>query len=113
MGAEAVAVGWTTVGDRGAAEELARALLEARMAACVQIDGPVRSFYPWKGELCSEEEIRVWVKTTPAQAARIGAFLENCHPYETPQWIWSAADGSSADYADWVRGAVEKDGQAG
>ncbi|MEM0926179.1 MAG: divalent cation tolerance protein CutA, partial [Planctomycetota bacterium] len=51
----------TTVSDREAARTLARELLGLRVAACIQIDEAVESFYEWKGEVCHETECRLWI----------------------------------------------------
>ncbi len=103
---ERLAVGWTTVEDAVSAEHLAHNLLESGLAACVQIDRPIKSLYRWKGGICVEEETRLWIKTTESCARRVGRYLEEHHPYETPQWVWSVLDGGSGDYAHWVRESV-------
>jgi len=109
---EAVAVGWTTFEDRKAAGDFARKLMESRMAACVQVDPPIESVYSWKGEVCVDKEIRMWIKTTAEKARALSRFLEREHPYETPQWVWTRADGVCPAYGDWVRESVKSDGDA-
>ncbi len=112
MEAEAVAVGWTTFEDRKSAEEFARKLIAGRLAACVQVDPPMRAVYSWKGEVCVDEEVRMWIKTTARKARALDGFLEKEHPYETPQWVWTRADGGLPAYGDWVRDSVKSDGDA-
>lgn len=112
MTAEDVAVGWTTFEDRKSAEEFARKLVADRLAACVQVDSPVRSVYSWEGEVCVEDEVRLWVKTTVSRAENLNEFFDREHPYETPQWIWTVADGASPAYAEWVRDSVANDADA-
>ncbi|MGE9291711.1 MAG: divalent-cation tolerance protein CutA [Puniceicoccales bacterium] len=106
-----IAVGWTTVASLTEAESLAKKILEERLAACVQVDAGVKSFYPWDGKLCAENEVRLWVKTTRSLAEEIALFLDEHHPYDTPQWVWIPADGSDA-YGQWIQGEVRSNGGA-
>ncbi|TFZ06423.1 divalent-cation tolerance protein CutA [Ramlibacter henchirensis] len=96
----------TTVANRNDAERLARALLEQRLAACVQLDEGVQSHYRWQGALCAETEVRLTIKTLPALVTRLQAFMGEQHPYEVPQLLWHIM-AASEGYADWVRGEVE------
>ncbi len=95
----------TTVGPGDAAAGLARAMVERRLAACVQIDPEITSFYRWKGELCEDREARLVVKTAPAREAALRAFLAEHHPYELPQFVAVTA-AASPEYARWVRAEV-------
>lgn len=95
----------TTVPTLADAQRLAGALVQERLAACVQIDAGVRSFYRWKGQLCDEPELRLVIKTLPEMAAALQAFMARHHPYELPQFL-AAPMRASAAYAQWVRGEV-------
>lgn len=95
----------TTVGSEADATALARAMVEQRLAACVQIDRDVTSLYRWKGDLCEDREARLVIKTTPAREAALRAFLAEHHPYELPQFVAMTA-AASAEYARWVRDEV-------
>jgi periplasmic divalent cation tolerance protein len=95
----------TTVGSRADGQRLARAIVEGRLAACVQLEGPVQSFYRWQGKFCEDEEFRLVIKTLPGCAAALQALFGEQHPYEVPQFVaWSAS--ASPAYADWARGEV-------
>lgn len=96
----------TTVASREDAERLARALLDRRLAACVQIDDGVQSHYRWKGENCADGEVRLTIKSLPARLAPIQAFMAEQHPYEVPQLLWQVM-GATPAYAEWVRAEVE------
>ena len=96
----------TTVATRADAERLARALVERRLAACVQIDEGVQSHYRWQGALCADAEVRLTVKSLPTLRPRLQAFFDEAHPYELPQLLWQAMDASPA-YAGWLRGEVD------
>ncbi|MBC2600663.1 divalent cation tolerance protein CutA [Puniceicoccus vermicola] len=111
MASSDVSIGWTTVSSVSDAEALAGRLLEENLAACVQMDPGVRSVFRWKGEICSEEEVRLWVKTTESGAHEVESFFKNAHPYETPQWVWVTATGAAGDYAKWVFAEVKLYGE--
>ena len=95
----------TTVASTQDAERLARALLDRRLAACVQLDAGVQSHYRWKGEVCADPEVRLTIKSLPARLAAIQAFMAEQHPYEVPQLLWQVM-GASPAYAGWVREQV-------
>jgi periplasmic divalent cation tolerance protein len=96
----------TTVASKEDAERLARALLDRRLAACVQLDHGVQSHYRWKGEACADLEVRLTIKSLPAKLAALQDFMAEQHPYEVPQLLWQAM-GASPAYAEWVRQEVE------
>lgn len=93
----------TTVATLDDARQLARALVEARVAACVQLDAIAASVYRWEGRLCEEGEVRLTIKTTPQRLPQLRAELLARHPYELPQFVVTPC-GASEAYAAWVRG---------
>jgi periplasmic divalent cation tolerance protein len=95
-------IGWTTVASRKHAETLAAGLIEARLAACVQIDGPVTAVYRWKGRIEYSDEFRIYVKFIDARFAAIEAWILAHHPYETPEWITVRAENVSEKYLSWM-----------
>lgn len=95
----------TTVANMADARELARALVERRLAACVQLDAIAASFYRWEGRLCEDAEVRLTIKTTPRLRAALEAAFEELHPYDVPQFV-AAAQSASQAYGDWVRAEV-------
>jgi periplasmic divalent cation tolerance protein len=90
--------------DRAAA--CARHLIERRLAACVQIEGPVTSIYRWQGVMETAEEFRCTCKTSVARAAACSAAILGMHEYATPELLVVAAQASPA-YAAWVQAEVE------
>src|SRR5215213_5539601 len=66
----------TTVGSRAAANALAHAILDQRLAACVQVEEGLTSVYRWRGQLCEEGEVRVVIKTLPRCVAALQALFE-------------------------------------
>jgi periplasmic divalent cation tolerance protein len=95
----------TTVGSVDAAQALAREILAARLAACVQCEQGLTSLYRWKGELCEEPEVRLVIKTLPSCQAALQALFATHHPYELPQFT-AVAMKASETYFEWVRGEV-------
>jgi periplasmic divalent cation tolerance protein len=96
-------VAWTTVGDRSAAENLAKTLVEKGLAACVQIDGPIRSHYVWLGKPETADEFRLNIKFIPANMAAVKKWVLENHPYEIPEWIVIRAEDVSEKYLSWAR----------
>jgi periplasmic divalent cation tolerance protein len=95
-------IGWTTVAERSHAEELARGLLEARLVACVQIEGPISSWYRWEGKVESAAEFRLMVKFIPARAGAVQHWVLQHHPYTTPEWVVVRAENVSEKYLSWA-----------
>jgi periplasmic divalent cation tolerance protein len=92
----------TTVGNDDDAEKLARALVESRVAACVNIIGPARSFYQWKGKLEDDRELVLLMKTRTDRFSDLEAVLHEVHPYEVPELIALPIDRGSAAYLAWI-----------
>ncbi|HZD32995.1 MAG TPA: divalent-cation tolerance protein CutA [Candidatus Angelobacter sp.] len=101
----------TTVGVQEKAEWLARTLVERRLAACVNIVGPIRSIYRWKGEVENEQEYLLLIKTAAERSAEVAAAFAELHPYELPERIELDPEGGSAEYLSWVVGEVGREGQ--
>jgi periplasmic divalent cation tolerance protein len=95
----------TTVGSVAAAQTLARSLLERRLAACVQLEPGLQSFYRWEGKACEDPEVRLTIKTAPDRADALQAFFAENHPYTLPQFLAVRMQASPA-YAEWVRGEL-------
>ena len=91
----------TTVDSRDIAESIANAAIQDRLTACVQIEGPITSFYTWQGKIEQATEVRMLFKTTTSQLVPLLDRIKKLHPYEVPQltWVEIQADGS---YGKWV-----------
>ena len=92
----------TTVGSQADALRLARALVERRLAACVQLDPGLTSVYRWEGTVCEEAEVRLVAKTVPERLEALQAFFAEHHPYDLPQFLVCPVQASEA-YAGWAR----------
>jgi periplasmic divalent cation tolerance protein len=97
----------TTIGLKEAAERLAGQLVERRLAACVNIVGPIRSVYRWKGKIENEQEYLLLIKTTAARTPELRAALQELHPYELPECVELAIDSGSEQYLAWLAGEVK------
>ncbi len=96
----------TTFGSRDEAAACAERLVSGRLAACVQVDGPVVSTYRWKAAIETVEEWRLACKTTLGRRDACIEAIVSGHPYETPQLTVVPIDSTTA-YAAWVRDSVE------
>jgi periplasmic divalent cation tolerance protein len=96
-------IGWTTTDTRERAETLAQGLVAARLAACVQIDGPIASHYVWQGRPERAEEFRLTVKFVSGQASEVERWLLAHHSYETPQWYAVRAETVTEKYLSWAK----------
>ena len=92
----------TNLPDRAAAERLADALIEKRVAACVNILAPCRSVYRWKGATQREEEHPMLVKTTAERYPALEAAIRAGHPYELPEIIAVPIEHGLPAYLAWV-----------
>ena len=99
----------TTVGIMEKAEELAGALIERRLAACVNIVGPIRSIYRWKGGIEREQEYLLLIKTTAEKAADLAAAFAELHPYKLPERVELNIEGGSNEYLEWLSAQVDRD----
>jgi periplasmic divalent cation tolerance protein len=84
------------------AAELARALVEERLAACGNVVPGLRSIYRWEGAVHDEAEALLLLKTTRARLEALRARVVELHPYEVPEVLAFAADAGSAPYLAWV-----------
>ena len=93
---------FTNLPDRKAALELARELVERRLAACVNVLANCTSVYRWHGEIEQAEEVPVLVKTRSARYDEVEAAIRELHPYELPEIVAVPVVRGLSDYLDWV-----------
>jgi periplasmic divalent cation tolerance protein len=98
----------TTVASHDDAQELAEELVTRRLAACVNIVGPISSTYRWKGEVERSEEFLLLIKTTEAQVAPLEDAVRGLHSYEVPELIAFTVDSGLPGYLDWIAASVGK-----
>ena len=95
--------------DADEAERISRAMVEERLAACINILGPIRSIYRWKGAVESADEVAAIFKTAQHQADALIARIAGLHSYDLPCIVTWPVDKLLVSYADWVEGSVEDD----
>jgi periplasmic divalent cation tolerance protein len=93
----------TTTATVQEAHAIAGHLVAQRLAACVQVAGPIRSFYRWQGELCEADEFRLTIKSLASHQSQVMQAIESLHSYDTPEIIVSPIAACSPKYADWWR----------
>jgi periplasmic divalent cation tolerance protein len=92
-----------TCPDTTTAEALARSLVEARLAACVNIMPGLKSIYRWEEEIEQAEEVLLMIKTTEDRIAELVAHIGREHPYDVPEVIAHPISAGHDTYIDWVR----------
>jgi len=102
-----VMIGWTTVDSRHAAERLAMQILDARLAACIQITDEITSYYRYEGKDEKSQEWCLAIKFPESRAEALETCILQHHPYDTPQWVALTADRAHLDYAKWVEGSCK------
>jgi periplasmic divalent cation tolerance protein len=98
----------TTAGSDAQATSLARELVERRVAACVNVLGPICSYYRWKGEITHDEERLLLIKTTAARFDELAAAIRELHTYDVPEIIAIPIDDGDSRYLKWISDNVEK-----
>ena len=93
----------TTVPNEDEAQTLARKIVEARLAACVQILPPMKSVYSWKDEIQTDAENLLLIKTLREKYAELERFIQANHSYDVPEIIALSADKVSENYLGWLK----------
>lgn len=101
MSADEYCIALTTMPDEAGAASLARAVVEARLAACVQIVA-IRSVYAWEGSVEDASEWLLLMKTRADRYAAIEEFVAARHPYDVPEILQVPVSGGLAGYLGWV-----------
>ena len=96
----------TTLPNMEAATALAKSLVEAHLAACVQINEGLYSVYRWDGKICEEQEVLLSAKTMAHQWEEVCAFIKASHPYDLPEILAFSPEQYDQQYAQWVSSEV-------
>lgn len=99
----------TTAGSRDEAQRLAQVLVDGRLAACVQVLGPVTSTYWWQGERETAEEWQCVVKTARRLYSEVEAAIRVHHSYTTPEILALPILVGHADYLAWLEAELKTD----
>jgi periplasmic divalent cation tolerance protein len=93
---------FTTTPKETNARKIAGALVKRRLAACVQVLGPIRSTYRWRGKIESSDEWLCLIKSTAALYPQLERAVRKLHPYEVPEILAVPVVAGSRDYLDWL-----------
>lgn len=96
----------TTVGADFDARALAHALVEARLAACVNVIDRMHSVYRWEGCVTGDDEQLLLIKTTDARVDALRDELLRLHPYDVPEFVVLPVENTSDAYGAWLLGSV-------
>lgn len=92
----------TSTDNKKIAEKISMAIVENRLAACIQISGPVKSIYWWKDKIERDMEWIITMKTRKDLYPKLEQAIKNLHTYETPEIIAVPIVEGSTDYLDWL-----------
>ncbi len=92
----------TTMPPGESAVGLARALVDERLAACVNLLPPMQSVYRWQGEIHQETEHQLLIKTTRESLPALTKRLAELHPYDVPECLVLPIDSASEAYGAWL-----------
>ena len=97
---------FSTVGSKEEASKIANALVDRRLAACVNIVPQIESVYRWKDKIETAEEWLLLIKTTADQFEAVRDAIKELHSYELPECVAIAVEGGSEEYLKWIEDSV-------
>ncbi|XP_038598178.1 protein CutA [Tachyglossus aculeatus] len=101
-----VSAAFVTCPSEKVAKDLARSLVEKRLAACVNILPHVTSVYTWKGKVEEDDEVLLMIKTRTSLVPQLTDFVRSAHPYEVAEVLALPVDQGNAPYLRWVHDAT-------
>lgn len=96
-----------TVPSMELGKKIGRILVEAKLAACVNIIPNIYSIYSWKGKIEEDNEQLLLIKTTDQKSDKLIAKVKELHSYETPECIGIKIEKGSQQYLDWIKDNVK------
>ena len=96
----------TTAGSHDEAHKIAHALVERKLAACVNIGPGVESIYRWQAKVETAEEWLLIIKTSAAAFEQVRGVIQALHSYELPECVCLAVEGGSPAYLQWLENAI-------
>ena len=100
--ADAAIVVLTSLPNRTSARQVAHALVEGRLAACVNIGTTVESIYHWRGQIETGNEVPMAIKTRAVLFSEVEATIRRFHPYELPEMLAVPISHGSSAYLAWI-----------
>ncbi len=99
---------FNTCPNKEEAEDLARKLVEEKLAGCVQIVPQITSFYYWENEVQKDEECLLLIKTLPENFPALSEFIEANHSYTVPEIVAVETEKVSENYLKWLNTVLTK-----
>jgi len=93
---------FVTAPTKESGEQMARSLVEAQLAACVNLLPGIRSIYTWEGEVCDETEVLMIIKTQGKLFEMLAESIRTMHPYEVPEIIAMPIVAGNPNYLTWI-----------
>ncbi len=93
---------YVTVPDEAEAKQIARLVVEERLAACANLLGAIQSVYWWEGEICEGKEVALILKTSTARKAELIDRIKQLHPYDCPCIVCLPIADGNPDFLDWI-----------
>jgi periplasmic divalent cation tolerance protein len=97
----------TTTASLEEARRIARALVESRMAACVNIIPKIESIYRWEGKVEEAQEYQLLIKTTAEGFSAVRDAIQQLHSYDVPECIAISVEEGSSSYLKWIEDSVK------
>jgi periplasmic divalent cation tolerance protein len=102
----------STVDSLEAARKICAAVVEARLAACAHVSGPIRSTYWWQGVIERADEYSLTMKTTRPNFTELSRVIRDNHPYETPDIVAVPILEGTEDYLAWISAETRGSGES-
>lgn len=102
-----VSAAFVTCPNSKVATEIARAVVEKRLAACVNLIPQITSIYEWKGKIEEDSEVLMMIKTQSSLVPALTEFVRSVHPYEVAEVIALPVEQGNSPYLQWVRQVTE------
>ena len=96
----------STAGSQDEARKIAHALVDRRLAACVNIVAPVESIYRWQGKVETAQEWLLVIKTIAEKFPQVRDVIRELHSYDLPECIMLPIDDGSPGYLEWIEDSV-------
>jgi periplasmic divalent cation tolerance protein len=99
---------FSTAGSKQEAQEIARELVERKLAACVNVAGPITSTYWWQGNVEISDEWLLIIKTSAEQFVSVSRMIKELHSYEVPECIAVEITEGSKEYLEWMTESLQE-----